>query len=55
MEYTLGLEITSGFIFIDCKLARTGPPATIVAIDEESRNGECDIFFTATVLYYPYQ
>ncbi|XP_048362992.1 protocadherin-15 isoform X3 [Sphaerodactylus townsendi] len=23
----------------DCKLARTGPPATIVAIDEESRNG----------------
>lgn len=29
------------FIFIDCKLARTGPPATIVPIDEESRNGEC--------------
>uniref|UniRef100_A0A8C3MV35 Protocadherin-15 n=1 Tax=Geospiza parvula TaxID=87175 RepID=A0A8C3MV35_GEOPR len=26
-------------IFIDCKLARTGPPATIVPIDEESRNG----------------
>ncbi|XP_067858865.1 protocadherin-15b [Heptranchias perlo] len=23
----------------DCKLARSGPPATIVAIDEESRNG----------------
>ncbi|XP_051655556.1 protocadherin-15 isoform X1 [Manacus candei] len=23
----------------DCKLARTGPPATIVPIDEESRNG----------------
>ncbi|XP_038599301.1 protocadherin-15 [Tachyglossus aculeatus] len=23
----------------DCKLSRTGPPATIVAIDEESRNG----------------
>uniref|UniRef100_A0A7M4ERU1 Protocadherin-15 n=1 Tax=Crocodylus porosus TaxID=8502 RepID=A0A7M4ERU1_CROPO len=39
LKYTLGLEITSGFIFIDCKLARTGPPATIVAIDEESRNG----------------
>uniref|UniRef100_A0A672V9V7 Protocadherin-15 n=1 Tax=Strigops habroptila TaxID=2489341 RepID=A0A672V9V7_STRHB len=32
-------EITSLFIFIDCKLARTGPPATIVPIDEESRNG----------------
>ncbi|XP_059509133.1 protocadherin-15b [Stegostoma tigrinum] len=25
--------------FDDCKLARSGPPATIVAIDEESRNG----------------
>ncbi|XP_042192779.1 protocadherin-15b [Callorhinchus milii] len=25
--------------FEDCKLARSGPPATIVAIDEESRNG----------------
>uniref|UniRef100_A0A8C3MXK0 Protocadherin-15 n=1 Tax=Geospiza parvula TaxID=87175 RepID=A0A8C3MXK0_GEOPR len=25
--------------FINCKLARTGPPATIVPIDEESRNG----------------
>uniref|UniRef100_A0A663DYS0 Protocadherin-15 n=1 Tax=Aquila chrysaetos chrysaetos TaxID=223781 RepID=A0A663DYS0_AQUCH len=35
----LELEITSFFIFIDCKLARTGPPATIVPIDEESRNG----------------
>ncbi|XP_060045151.1 protocadherin-15-like isoform X1 [Erinaceus europaeus] len=23
----------------DCKLARGGPPATIIAIDEESRNG----------------
>uniref|UniRef100_A0A8C0VE11 Protocadherin-15 n=1 Tax=Cyanistes caeruleus TaxID=156563 RepID=A0A8C0VE11_CYACU len=32
-------EITLFFIFIDCKLARTGPPATIVPIDEESRNG----------------
>lgn len=27
-------------LYIDCKLARGGPPATIVAIDEESRNGE---------------
>uniref|UniRef100_A0A8C8BNB7 Protocadherin-15 n=1 Tax=Otus sunia TaxID=257818 RepID=A0A8C8BNB7_9STRI len=35
----LELGITSLFIFIDCKLARTGPPATIVPIDEESRNG----------------
>uniref|UniRef100_A0A674HX91 Protocadherin-15 n=1 Tax=Terrapene triunguis TaxID=2587831 RepID=A0A674HX91_9SAUR len=26
-------------MFIDCKLARAGPPATIVPIDEESRNG----------------
>ncbi|XP_059804084.1 protocadherin-15b [Hypanus sabinus] len=25
--------------FDDCKLARSGPPATIVTIDEESRNG----------------
>uniref|UniRef100_A0A672V9U3 Protocadherin-15 n=1 Tax=Strigops habroptila TaxID=2489341 RepID=A0A672V9U3_STRHB len=35
----LWVKITSLFIFIDCKLARTGPPATIVPIDEESRNG----------------
>lgn len=28
------------FLSLDCKLARGGPPATIVAIDEESRNGE---------------
>uniref|UniRef100_A0A8C0R8J3 Protocadherin-15 n=1 Tax=Canis lupus dingo TaxID=286419 RepID=A0A8C0R8J3_CANLU len=27
------------FLSLDCKLARGGPPATIVAIDEESRNG----------------
>uniref|UniRef100_F6WJ16 Protocadherin-15 n=1 Tax=Ornithorhynchus anatinus TaxID=9258 RepID=F6WJ16_ORNAN len=27
------------FLSLDCKLSRTGPPATIVAIDEESRNG----------------
>lgn len=40
-DLSLGSEITSFFIFIDCKLARTGPPATIVPIDEESRNGEC--------------
>uniref|UniRef100_A0A8B9SYY5 Protocadherin-15 n=1 Tax=Anas platyrhynchos TaxID=8839 RepID=A0A8B9SYY5_ANAPL len=38
-DLSLGSEITSFFIFIDCKLARTGPPATIVPIDEESRNG----------------
>uniref|UniRef100_A0A452IYD2 Protocadherin-15 n=1 Tax=Gopherus agassizii TaxID=38772 RepID=A0A452IYD2_9SAUR len=25
--------------YLDCKLARAGPPATIVPIDEESRNG----------------
>lgn len=25
--------------FPECKLSRTGPPATIVAIDEESPNG----------------
>ncbi|XP_069651997.1 protocadherin-15 isoform X2 [Haliaeetus albicilla] len=28
-----------GKVFCYCKLARTGPPATIVPIDEESRNG----------------
>ncbi|GCC30159.1 hypothetical protein chiPu_0008606 [Chiloscyllium punctatum] len=28
--------------FDDCKLARSGPPATIVAIDEESRNGQVE-------------
>ncbi|XP_012506696.1 PREDICTED: protocadherin-15-like [Propithecus coquereli] len=34
------LIITFGyFLSLDCKLARGGPPATIVAIDEESRNG----------------
>uniref|UniRef100_A0A8C2TL99 Protocadherin-15 n=1 Tax=Coturnix japonica TaxID=93934 RepID=A0A8C2TL99_COTJA len=37
--HTLPSPLTSLFIFIDCKLARTGPPATIVPIDEESRNG----------------
>uniref|UniRef100_A0A5F8GV29 Protocadherin-15 n=1 Tax=Monodelphis domestica TaxID=13616 RepID=A0A5F8GV29_MONDO len=26
-------------VLLDCKLARGGPPATIVAIDEESKNG----------------
>lgn len=31
---------------LDCKLARGGPPATIVAIDEESRNGEWALCFT---------
>lgn len=33
-------------LYIDCKLARGGPPATIVAIDEESRNGEWVLYFT---------
>ncbi|KAI5940397.1 Protocadherin-15 [Manis javanica] len=32
-------KIGSGQYDDDCKLARGGPPATIVAIDEESRNG----------------
>uniref|UniRef100_A0A2K5RKJ7 Protocadherin-15 n=1 Tax=Cebus imitator TaxID=2715852 RepID=A0A2K5RKJ7_CEBIM len=32
-------EICLGQYDDDCKLARGGPPATIVAIDEESRNG----------------
>ncbi|XP_072827615.1 protocadherin-15-like [Vicugna pacos] len=32
--FTIGL----GQYDDDCKLARGGPPATIVAIDEESRN-----------------
>ncbi|XP_032890362.1 protocadherin-15, partial [Amblyraja radiata] len=31
--------LTPDWQFEDCKLARSGPPATIVAIDEESRNG----------------
>lgn len=50
----LELEITSLFIFIDCKLARTGPPATIVPIDEESRNGECPSVFRDTPLVTPH-
>uniref|UniRef100_A0A8C9IWP0 Protocadherin-15 n=1 Tax=Piliocolobus tephrosceles TaxID=591936 RepID=A0A8C9IWP0_9PRIM len=33
------VEICLGQYDDDCKLARGGPPATIVAIDEESRNG----------------
>lgn len=33
------------FLSLDCKLARGGPPATIVAIDEESRNGEWALCF----------
>uniref|UniRef100_A0A670YSQ1 Protocadherin-15 n=1 Tax=Pseudonaja textilis TaxID=8673 RepID=A0A670YSQ1_PSETE len=39
MPKFIACRITSIFIFIDCKLARAGPPATIVPIDEESRNG----------------
>uniref|UniRef100_A0A8C8BLN0 Protocadherin-15 n=1 Tax=Otus sunia TaxID=257818 RepID=A0A8C8BLN0_9STRI len=31
--------LTPDWQYEDCKLARTGPPATIVPIDEESRNG----------------
>ncbi|XP_030342454.1 protocadherin-15 isoform X3 [Strigops habroptila] len=33
-----GLDVAD-WQYEDCKLARTGPPATIVPIDEESRNG----------------
>lgn len=40
MPNAVELEVTCIFIFVDCKLARAGPPATIVPIDEESRNGE---------------
>lgn len=41
------LLLTFGcFLSLDCKLARGGPPATIVAIDEESRNGEWTSRFT---------
>lgn len=40
MPKFMACRITLIFIFIDCKLARAGPPATIVPIDEESRNGE---------------
>uniref|UniRef100_A0A8C6Y8T0 Protocadherin-15 n=1 Tax=Naja naja TaxID=35670 RepID=A0A8C6Y8T0_NAJNA len=39
MPKLMACRITPIFIFIDCKLARAGPPATIVPIDEESRNG----------------
>lgn len=28
----------------ECKLSRLGPPATIVAIDEESPNGKYELF-----------
>lgn len=28
------------FFYPECKLSRSGPPATIVAIDEESPNGK---------------
>ncbi|XP_041123541.1 protocadherin-15-like isoform X1 [Polyodon spathula] len=32
-------DSTEDWQYEECKLARSGPPATIVAIDEESRNG----------------
>uniref|UniRef100_A0A8C3IUG9 Protocadherin related 15 n=1 Tax=Chrysemys picta bellii TaxID=8478 RepID=A0A8C3IUG9_CHRPI len=38
-------------MFIDCKLARAGPPATIVPIDEESRNGECALTPVGTTIF----
>ncbi|XP_006144445.1 protocadherin-15 isoform X1 [Tupaia chinensis] len=44
-SFALGITLGSLFAIClgqyddDCKLARGGPPATIVAIDEESRNG----------------
>lgn len=28
------------FVLTECKLSRSGPPATIVTIDEESPNGK---------------
>ncbi|XP_068053145.1 protocadherin-15 isoform X6 [Anomalospiza imberbis] len=43
--FTVGTALTAVLAWAlaqndeDCKLARTGPPATIVPIDEESRNG----------------
>ncbi|KAK9965149.1 hypothetical protein ABG768_004258, partial [Culter alburnus] len=33
------LSVTPDWQYEECKLSRTGPPATIVAIDEESPNG----------------
>lgn len=32
----------------ECKLSRSGPPATIVAIDEESPNGKVVSCFTSS-------
>lgn len=37
--------IFSLFFYPECKLSRSGPPATIVAIDEESPNGKVFFFF----------
>lgn len=42
IDKAVEFQVTCIFMFVDCKLARAGPPATIVPIDEESRNGECD-------------
>lgn len=39
--------------FAECKLSRSGPPATIVAIDEESPNGKVFIFtYLLFILYF---
>uniref|UniRef100_A0A8C3N0I0 Protocadherin-15 n=1 Tax=Geospiza parvula TaxID=87175 RepID=A0A8C3N0I0_GEOPR len=38
-SYLRSFVITFSLALQNCKLARTGPPATIVPIDEESRNG----------------
>ncbi|XP_044155596.1 protocadherin-15 [Bufo gargarizans] len=35
----MNILLTADWQYEDCELARSGPPATIVAIDEESRNG----------------
>nr|XP_031317173.1 protocadherin-15 [Camelus dromedarius] len=44
--FTIGLgQYDDDWQYEDCKLARGGPPATIVAIDEESRNGSPPKFF----------
>uniref|UniRef100_A0AAV2LE57 Uncharacterized protein n=1 Tax=Knipowitschia caucasica TaxID=637954 RepID=A0AAV2LE57_KNICA len=36
----LGQDSEADWQYEECKLARSGPPATIVAIDEESPNGK---------------
>lgn len=45
---SLNLLLLFSSTFSECKLSRSGPPATIVAIDEESPNGKvlgCFSFF----------